>query len=91
MAFTPVTLTQKLDGNPASILNESFNSRFGACGTTAFTGVISASGAACATVGVCTASSFGTYQFEINGTDANNHTVTFASPVLQLGARPAGQ
>ncbi len=92
VSFTPATLTQKLDGNAASILAESFNSRFGACSGMAFTpGVILANGAVCGVVGVCTASSFTTYQFSIAGTDANGHALTFDSPVLQLGARPAGQ
>ena len=31
VAFTPSTLTQKLDGAAASVLSESFASRFGAC------------------------------------------------------------
>jgi hypothetical protein len=91
VTFTPSTLTQKLDGNAASVLAESFNSRFGACSGMAFTpGMILANGAVCGVVGVCTASSFATYQFSIAGTDANGHTLTFDSPVLQLGARPAG-
>jgi hypothetical protein len=88
VAFTAATLTQKLDGNTVSFLNESFNSRFGACaGGTFVPGVIPASGAVCATIGVCTAASFGTYQFEITGTDANGHAITFTSPLLQLGGR----
>ena len=92
VAFTPATLTQKLDGATVGFLNESFGSRFGACSGTAFTpGVISGSGAVCATVGVCTASSFATYQFSITGSDANGHALTVDSPMLQLGARPAGQ
>ena len=90
--FTPTTLTQKLDGNAVSFLSESFSSRFGACSGSAFTpGMILANGAVCGMVGVCTASSFATYQFSIAGTDANGHTLTFDSPVLQLGARAAGQ
>ena len=89
VTFTVATLTQKLDGNTVSVLAESFNSRFGACGTAAFTpGVISASGAVCGIVGVCTASAYGTYQFSLAGTDANGHALTFDSPVLRLGARP---
>ena len=92
VSFTPTTLTQKLDGNAASFLAESFNSRFGACSGMAFTpGIILANGAVCGVVGVCTASSFATYQFSIAGTDANGHALTFDSPVVQLGARPAGQ
>jgi len=92
VAFTPTTLTQKLDGNAVSFLAESFNSRFGACSGMAFTpGIILANGAVCGVVGVCTASSFATYQFSIAGTDANGHALTFDSPVVQLGARPAGQ
>jgi len=92
VSFTPTTLTQKLDGNAVSFLAESFNSRFGACSGMAFTpGVILANGAVCGGVGVCTASSFAAYQFSIAGTDANGHALTFDSPVLQLGARPAGQ
>lgn len=90
--FTPATLTQKLDGNTVSFLTESFGSRFGACSAAPFTpGVILANGTVCGTVGVCTASSYTTYQFSIAGTDANGHAVTFDSPVLQLGVRPAGQ
>src|SRR5438552_15454605 len=90
--FTPATLTQKLDGNIVSFLTESFSSRFGACSGMAFTpGMILANGAACGTIGVCTASAFATYQFSVSGTDANGHALTFDSPVLQLGARPAGQ
>jgi hypothetical protein len=92
VSFTPITLTQKLDGNTVSFLAESFNSRFGACSGMAFTsGVILANGAVCGVAGVCTASSFTTYQFSVAGTDANGHALTFDSPVLQLGVRPAGQ
>ena len=88
VAFTPASLTQKLDGSPASALAESFGSRFGQCSGAAFTpGQVAANGSACATVGICTTGSFGTYQFEISGTDANSRQVTFSSPVLQLGAR----
>jgi hypothetical protein len=88
VAFTPASLTQKLDGTAAAILSESFASRFGACSGSAFTpGVIAASGAACGIVGVCTTATYGTYQFDISGTDANGHAVTISSPVLQLGAR----
>ena len=86
--FTVTTLTQKLDGAAAGILAESFNSRFAACSGLSFTpGMILANGAACATVGACTASTYSTYQFSLAGTDANGHTITFDSPVLQLGAR----
>lgn len=85
------TLIQKVDGNVAGDLSESFNSRFGACSGGSFTpGVIPASGAVCGTVGICTTSSFSSYQFQVAGTDANGHAVTVDSPVLQLGARPAG-
>jgi hypothetical protein len=92
VAFTVTTLTQKLDGATAGFLAESFNSRFGACSGMPFTpGMILANGAACATVGACTAGSHSTYQFSLAGTDANGHSITFDSPVLQLGARPAGQ
>jgi hypothetical protein len=86
VSFTPGTLIQKLDGGTVGFLDESFSSRFGACTGTSFTpGMILANGAVCATVGVCTASSFSTYQFSIAGTDANGHAITFDSPVLQLG------
>jgi hypothetical protein len=92
VTFTVSTLIQKLDGNVATTLTESFNSRFGACAASSFTpGMILANGAVCASVGVCTSSSFGTYQFQITGTDANGHMLTFDSPVLQLGPRPSGQ
>jgi hypothetical protein len=88
VAFTPSTLTQKLDGVAASVLSESFASRFGGCSGSAFTpGVIAANGAVCQVVGVCTAETFRTYQFEVAGTDANGHALTFSSPVLQFGAR----
>jgi len=88
VAFTVTTLTQKLDGAAAGILAESFNSRFAACSGLSFTpGMILANGAACATVGACTASTYSTYQFSLAGTDANGHTITVDSPVLQLGAR----
>lgn len=88
VAFTVTTLTQKLDGAAASFLNESFNSRFGACSGASFTpGMILANGAACATVGACTTGTYSTYQFSLAGTDANGHSVTFDSPVLQLGPR----
>jgi hypothetical protein len=91
--FTPTTLTQKLDGNVAStLLAESFDSRFGACTGSAFTrGVILANGAVCGVVGVCTSSTFGNYQLELAGTDANGHALTFTSPLLQFGTRSAGQ
>jgi len=92
VTFTPSALVQKLDGSVAASLAESFSSRFGACTGSPFTqGVIAGNGAACASVGICTSSSFSTYQFQLTGTDANGHSVTFDSPVLQLGARPAGQ
>jgi len=92
VSFTVTTLTQKLDGNPSSLLAESFNSRFGACsGSTFAPGTIAANGAVCGSVGVCTSNAFATYQFTVAGTDANGHAVTVDSPVLQLGARPAGQ
>jgi hypothetical protein len=92
VAFTPSTLTQKLNGSTVPFLDESYASRFGACTGAAFTpGIIGANGAVCGTVGVCTASSFSTYQFTITGTDANGRAISFDSPVLQLGARPAGQ
>src|SRR5205807_193538 len=87
VAFTPVTLVQKLDGNVTSLLTESFNSRFGACAGGAFSqGVIPGNGAVCGSVGVCTSSNFSSYQFQFAGTDANGHSVTFDSPLLQLGA-----
>ena len=88
VAITVATFTQKLDGNPASALTESFNSRFGACsGGTFNAGAIAASGTVCGTVGVCTTSTYSTYQFSIAGTDANGHAVTFDSPLLRLNAR----
>jgi len=81
-----------LDGTAASFLAESFNSRFGACTGLSFTpGLILANGAACGVVGACAAGTYSTYQVSLAGTDANGHTLTFDSPVLQLGARPAGQ
>src|SRR5712692_4812567 len=68
VTFTPSTLVQKLDGSVNSILTESFNSRFGACAGSPFSpGMILANGAVCASVGVCTTSSFGNYQFQITG------------------------
>lgn len=89
VTFTPSSLTQKLDGNVASILVESFDSRFGACaGSTVPQGVIPGNGAVCGVVGACTPSTFSTYQFEISGTDANGHALTFISPLLQFGTRP---
>jgi len=92
VAVTVTMLTQKLDGAAVGFLNESFNSRFGACSGAAFTpGMILASGAACGTVGACTAGTYSTYQFSIAGTDANGHTISYDAPILQLGARPAGQ
>lgn len=92
VSFTPSTLIQKLDGNVVSFLVESFNSRFGACAGSPFNpGVIPANGAVCASVGVCASGSYSTYQFQIIGSDANGHALTFDSPLLQLGARPPGQ
>ena len=90
--FTPSALIQKVDGNVAGLLAESFNSRFGACTGSSFTdGVIPGNGAVCGSVGVCTSSTFSNYQLQVTGTDANGHAVTFDSPLLQLGSRPAGQ
>jgi hypothetical protein len=92
VTFTVAALIQKLDGNTTSLLAESFNSRFGACAGDAFSpGVISGNGAVCGNVGLCTSDVFRTYQFQISGNDANGHSVTFDSPILQLGTRPAGQ
>ena len=92
VAVTVSSLTQKVDGATAGFLNETFNSRFGACSGAAFTpGMILGSGAACGTVGACTTAAYATYQFSIGGTDANGHTISYDAPVLQLGARPAGQ
>jgi hypothetical protein len=92
VAFTAARLTQKLEGAVAGVLNESFDSRFGACSGAAFTpGAIAARGAACGIVGVCTTDTYRTYQLEISGTDANGHAVTFSSPVLQLDARAAAR
>jgi len=92
VAVTVTTMTQKLDGATVSFLAESFNSRFGACSGLAFTpGMILASGAACGTVGACAAGTYSTYQLSIAGTDANGHAISFDTPVLQLGTRPAGQ
>ena len=92
ITFTPTTLTQKLNGTAADSLAESFGSRFGACSGSAFTpGAIAANGAACGMVGVCTTSAYTTYQLTLAGTDANGHALSFDSPVLQLGTRPAGQ
>lgn len=89
VTFTVRTLTQKLDGNVASLLVESFDSRFGACmGGTSTPGVIRGNGAVCGVVGVCSSSTFGNYQLEISGTDANGHALTFTSPLLQFGPRP---
>jgi hypothetical protein len=89
VAFTPSSLTQRLDGNTVSFLSESFASRFGACSGSTFTpGAIAANGAVCGTVGVCTSSAYSSYQFSVAGSDANGHTLTITSPVLQLGARP---
>jgi hypothetical protein len=88
VTFTPSALTQKLDGSVSALLTESFNSRFGACAGGSFSpGMIPGNGAVCGSVGVCTTGTFSTYQFQITGTDANGHAVTFDSPVLQLGAR----
>ncbi len=92
VAFTPGTLTQKLDGVVASVLTESFASRFGACSGSAFTpGVIAGNGAVCDVVGVCTAETYRTYQFEVAGTDASGHALTISSPLLQFGARTTAQ
>ena len=92
VALAVTTLTQKLDGATVSFLTESFDSRFGACAGLTFTpGMILAGGAACGTVGACTDGNHSTYQFSLAGTDANGHTISFDTPVLQLGARPAGQ
>jgi hypothetical protein len=87
VAFTPSTLTQRVDGSVAGFLTESFASRFGACSGSTFTGTIPANGSVCANVGVCTSDAHNTYQFQITGTDANGHSVTIDSPMLQLGAR----
>jgi hypothetical protein len=88
LAFTPGTLTQKVDGTVAAFLTESFASRFGACNGAAFTpGIIAANGAVCGVVGVCTGDTYRTYQLEVTGTDANGRPITIASPVLQLTAR----
>jgi hypothetical protein len=92
VTFTPSTLIQQLDGGVSSVLAESFNSRFGACAGSPFNpGVIPANGAVCASLGVCTSGSYSNYQFQIIGTDANGHPLTFDSPLLQFGTRPAGQ
>jgi hypothetical protein len=86
-SFTPSAFVQKLDGNVSALLAESFNSRFGACTGSPFSaGVIPANGAVCATVGVCASTSFHNYQFQISGTDANGHALSFDSPLLQFGA-----
>ncbi len=86
-SFTPSAFVQKLDGNVSALLAESFNSRFGACTGSPFSaGVILAKSAVCATVGVCASTSFHSYQFQITGTDANGHALTFDSPLLQFGA-----
>jgi len=88
VAFTPSTLTQKLDGNVSALLTESFASRFGACTGGSFTpGTITANGTACATIGVCTTGTYSNYQFELSGTDANGHALTFTSPVLPFSPR----
>jgi hypothetical protein len=88
VAFTPSTLTQKLDGAVSGLLTESFASRFGACSGGTFTpGTITANGTACATIGVCTTGTYGNYQFELSGTDANGHSLTFTSPVLPFSPR----
>jgi hypothetical protein len=89
-AFTPSGFVQKIDGSVSDLLAESFNSRFGACTGTPFSsGVILANGSVCGTVGICASTSFHTYQFQITGTDANGHALTFDSPLLQFG--PLGQ
>ena len=90
--FTASTFTQKVDGSTVGFLNESFNSRFGACsGGTFSENVVPANGSVCGVVGVCTSNTYSNYQFELTGTDANGHSVTVTSPVLQFGARPSGQ
>lgn len=91
VSVTVNTFVQKLDGASSALLNESFNSRFGACAGTFTEGTIPANGSVCGIVGVCTSSTFSTYQFELSGTDANGHAVSFVSSLLQLGSRPAGQ
>ena len=53
--------------------------------------MILANGAVCGVVGICTSSTFSNYQFQLTGIDGNSHTLTFDSPLLQFGARPAGQ
>jgi len=89
IAVTVTSLTQKLDGGPAvGILDESFNSRFGACSGDSFqSSMIPARGSVCAVVGVCTTGTYGTYQFTIAGSDANGHSITFDSPVLRFSAK----
>lgn len=88
VAFSPKTLTQKLDGNIASSLAESYSSRFGPCsGGTFDAATIPAKGAVCAVVGVCTTGSNSNYQFEITGTDVNGHALTFTSPTLNFSPR----
>ena len=88
VSFTPSTLIQKVDGSVADFLQESFNSRFGACGQDPFTpGAIPANGAVCGAAGVCTSRSYSSYQLQISGTDANGRSMTFDSPVLQFGSR----
>jgi hypothetical protein len=90
VSFTVTAFIQKVDGAVSPVLAESFNSRFGACESSTFTpNTISANGAVCGTVGICTADSVSTYQLQITGTDANGHTLTYDSPLLQL-SRPMG-
>jgi hypothetical protein len=48
VSFTPSTLIQKLDGNVAGFLAESFNSRFGPCASGSFNpGVIPSNATVC--------------------------------------------
>ena len=88
VSFTPSRLVQKVDGNVADFLQESFNSRLGACAQGTFApGTIPANGAVCGVAGVCTSGSYSSYQLQISGTDANGRSMTFDSPVLQFASR----
>jgi hypothetical protein len=88
VSFTPSMLIQKVDGKVADFLQESFNSRFGACAQGTFTpGTVPANGAVCGVAGVCTSDSYSNYQLQVTGTDANGRSMTFDSPVLQFGGR----